>query len=43
MPNIEDGGWVAKATADHLREWTKYDELENHGRTFPRQQGSLDD
>ncbi|MEU3650192.1 hypothetical protein AB0E59_42980 [Lentzea sp. NPDC034063] len=43
MPNIEDGGWVAKATADHLREWAKYDELENQGRTFPRQQGSLDE
>ncbi|GHH46325.1 hypothetical protein [Lentzea cavernae] len=43
MPNVEDGGWVAKATADHLREWAKYDELENQGRTFPRQQGSLDE
>ncbi|MFJ8963817.1 hypothetical protein ACIRG5_30950 [Lentzea sp. NPDC102401] len=43
MPNIEDGGWVAKATADHLREWAKYDELENQGRTLPRQQGSLDE
>ncbi|MCX2949877.1 hypothetical protein [Lentzea sp. NEAU-D7] len=43
MPNIENGGWVAKATADHLREWAKYDELESQGRTFPRQQGSLDE
>lgn len=43
MPNVEDGGWVAKATADHLREWAKYDELESQGRTFPRQQGSLDE
>ncbi|WP_434439366.1 hypothetical protein [Lentzea sp. E54] len=41
--NIVDGGWVAKGTADHLREWAKYDELENQGRTFPRQQGSLDE
>ncbi|MFJ5991240.1 hypothetical protein [Lentzea sp. NPDC092896] len=43
MPNVEDGGWIAKATADHLREWAKYDELESQGRTFPRQQGSLDE
>ncbi|GGU53441.1 hypothetical protein [Lentzea flava] len=43
LPNVEDGGWIAKATADHLREWAKYDELENQGRTFPRQQGSLDE
>ncbi|MFI6096940.1 hypothetical protein ACIA8G_15365 [Lentzea sp. NPDC051213] len=43
MPSIADGGWVTKATADHLREWSKYDELENQGRTFPRQQGSLDE
>jgi hypothetical protein len=42
-PNVEDGGWIAKATADHLREWAKYDELESQGRTFPRQQGSLDE
>lgn len=42
-PNLVDGGWVAKATADHLREWAKYDELENQGRTFRRQQGSLDE
>lgn len=42
LPNVEDGGWVTKAAADHLREWAKYDELENQGRTFPRQHGSLD-
>ncbi|SFR11834.1 hypothetical protein SAMN04488564_103675 [Lentzea waywayandensis] len=43
MPNVEDGGWIAKATADHLREWAKYDELEKQGKTFPRQQGSLNE
>jgi hypothetical protein len=43
VPSVTDGGWVTKATADHLREWAKYDELENQDRTFPRQQGSLDE
>ncbi|MGZ3142712.1 hypothetical protein ACVDFE_12080 [Lentzea chajnantorensis] len=42
VPSVTDGGWVTKATADHLREWAKYDELENEGRKpFPRQHGSL--
>lgn len=44
MPSITDGGWITKATADHLREFAKFDELENEGKkTFPRQQGSLDE
>lgn len=47
VPSVTDGGWITKATADHLREWSKYDELDNEGvttvkkPTFPRQQGSL--
>ncbi|GAB2819067.1 hypothetical protein [Lentzea nigeriaca] len=49
VPSITDGGWVTKATADHLREWSKYDELNNEGITtvekpkFPRWQGSLNE
>lgn len=49
VPSVMDGGWVTKATADHLREWSKYDELDNEGVTtvdkpkFPRWQGSLDE
>lgn len=49
VPSVTDGGWITKATADHLREWSKYDELDDAGVTtaekprFPRWQGSLDE